>query len=280
MTSTRERVLRRRRTPRSDDLKNAGTGKLVPAFFTFFRKIANFLRSFAFFRAERSELPPPASRGAFFVFFRVFSPFSGKFFAKFFVGARLILAEAIISVKIERKTSRRSIFAAAFLGERLGDVRSSTFRRSGLRGLDKMRGLRVWAKRAKQAKREKRAKLAKRRTQLAILTAALGFASWSVWGGANVGNIGGVGNVGAVATARETSGTNRQIVPEPKDGKLESPTGLKAFIVGADDYRDATDLPCVRNDVEAFAARLIEVGFEEKNVAVLKTGGKFDDFPT
>ncbi|MBR2004757.1 MAG: caspase family protein, partial [Thermoguttaceae bacterium] len=132
----------------------------------------------------------------------------------------------------------------------------------------------------KMRKRLGRAKLAKRRTQLAVIAAALGFASWSVWNVGGVGETCGVGNVGAVATARETSGTNRQIVPEPKDGKLESPTGLKAFIVGADDYRDATDLPCVRNDVEAFAARLIEVGFEEKNVAVLKTGGKFDDFPT
>ncbi len=77
-----------------------------------------------------------------------------------------------------------------------------------------------------------------------------------------------------------SASANRRLVATPQDGKLSSPTGFKAFLVGADDYRDATDLAFVKNDVEALAARLVELGFEEKNVATLKTGGDFGDFPT
>ena len=73
---------------------------------------------------------------------------------------------------------------------------------------------------------------------------------------------------------------NGGAVAEPEDGGLTAPSGLKAFLVGADDYGEACDLPCVRNDVEALAARLLELGFEEKNVTVLKTGGDFTAFPT
>ncbi len=85
----------------------------------------------------------------------------------------------------------------------------------------------------------------------------------------------------SISGGEETSASaNRRLVATPQDGKLASPTGFKAFLVGADDYRDATDLAFVKNDVEALAARLVELGFEEKNVATLKTGGDFGDFPT
>ena len=40
---------------------------------------------------------------------------------------------------------------------------------------------------------------------------------------------------------------NGGAVAEPKDGGLTSPSGLKAFLVGADDYGGASDLTCVRN---------------------------------
>ncbi len=86
--------------------------------------------------------------------------------------------------------------------------------------------------------------------------------------------------LGSTAGSRSTGGANRRLDATPKDGALESPSGRKAFLVGADDYADALDLACVKNDVEALAARLIEIGFEAENVTVLKTGGSFEDFPT
>ncbi len=110
-----------------------------------------------------------------------------------------------------------------------------------------------------------------------VADAALGSTAESVADAAPSGSrtLGG----GEEASTAAASG-KRRLVATPKDGKLASPTGFKAFLVGADDYRDATDLAFVKNDVEALAARLVELGFEEKNVAVLKTGGDFGDFPT
>ncbi len=73
----------------------------------------------------------------------------------------------------------------------------------------------------------------------------------------------------------------RELVAEPKDGTLATPTGFKAFLVAADDYGDAaTALACTKNDVEALAARLVEIGFDANDVVVLKTGGSFRDYPT
>ena len=49
-----------------------------------------------------------------------------------------------------------------------------------------------------------------------------------------------------------------------KGNALESPTGFKAFLVGADENEDAFDLNCVRNDVEKLTARLVIFGLKEK----------------
>ena len=82
-------------------------------------------------------------------------------------------------------------------------------------------------------------------------------------------------------TEPSTAGARPIGVLEPKDGAFESPSGRKAFLVAADDYGDAaTSLSCTKNDVEAFSARLVEIGFEARNVTTLKTGGSFRDYPT
>ena len=84
--------------------------------------------------------------------------------------------------------------------------------------------------------------------------------------------------VEAEATAR-AAGTARPIVAEAKDD-LDRPSGHKAFLVGASDYnRDVADLPCVKNDVEALAERLVEIGFEEHNVTVLTDGVGYESMP-
>lgn len=62
--------------------------------------------------------------------------------------------------------------------------------------------------------------------------------------------------------------------------KLKTPTGLKAFLVGVDNYKKLGKVSCVKNDVEDLRARLIEIGFEEENIEILKSGGDFDDYPT
>lgn len=63
--------------------------------------------------------------------------------------------------------------------------------------------------------------------------------------------------------------------------KLERPSGRKAFLVGASDYgEEVVDLPKARDEVKALAARLVEIGFDEKNVDVLINGGDFSDYPT
>ncbi len=102
---------------------------------------------------------------------------------------------------------------------------------------------------------------------LAFITAA------SVWT-----MLGSFALFGDEPTTRLANGVQEQSVA------LETPGGFKAFLVGADDYADknAPDLPFVRNDVEALAKRLIKIGFEEKNIFVLKTGDDvdFSYFPT
>jgi len=109
-------------------------------------------------------------------------------------------------------------------------------------------------------------------------TAALAF--WSVASAFGAfGTEGALENV-ALFGDEPTATAERKLEAEGKDGELESPTGFKAFLVGADDYADALDLRFVKNDVEAFAARLVEIGFDEKNIVVLKTGGDFSLFPT
>ncbi|MBQ2791229.1 MAG: caspase family protein [Thermoguttaceae bacterium] len=51
------------------------------------------------------------------------------------------------------------------------------------------------------------------------------------------------------------------------------PTRRRAFLVAADDYGDkAPSLPGAKKDVEALAKKLIEIGFDESDVVVLKTG--------
>ncbi|MBQ9798642.1 MAG: SUMF1/EgtB/PvdO family nonheme iron enzyme [Thermoguttaceae bacterium] len=64
------------------------------------------------------------------------------------------------------------------------------------------------------------------------------------------------------------------------NSKLKSPIALKAFLVGADEYKDLPQLPCVKNDVVELRARLLEIGFEPENITTLKTGGNFKDYPT
>ena len=63
---------------------------------------------------------------------------------------------------------------------------------------------------------------------------------------------------------------------------LAKPTGRKAFLVGADDYACKHILceTAARKDVEALKARLLEIGFKEEDVVILKTGGDFADYPT
>ena len=73
--------------------------------------------------------------------------------------------------------------------------------------------------------------------------------------------------------------TSRPLVALARN-ELPKPSVRKAFLVAADDYADALDLAFTKNDVEALAARLVELGFDERNVTVLKTGGAFEDFPT
>lgn len=54
-----------------------------------------------------------------------------------------------------------------------------------------------------------------------------------------------------------------------------------AFLVDASDYgEEVVDLPKARDEVEALAERLVEIGFDEKNVEVLINGGDFSDYPT
>ncbi|MBQ2850138.1 MAG: caspase family protein [Thermoguttaceae bacterium] len=65
-----------------------------------------------------------------------------------------------------------------------------------------------------------------------------------------------------------------------ENSKLETSTGRKAFLVGADDYANVDSLDCVKNDVEALEKRLEEIGFEPRNITTLKTGGNFGDYPT
>jgi len=73
----------------------------------------------------------------------------------------------------------------------------------------------------------------------------------------------------------------RPIVVAPKNGELEVPVGRKAFLVAADDYGDkAPPLPGAKKDVEALAKKLVEIGFEERDVVVLKTGETDDKRPT
>lgn len=73
-----------------------------------------------------------------------------------------------------------------------------------------------------------------------------------------------------------TKGTDGE---KSNGGAIEAPSGRKAFLVGADDYMDAVDLAYVKNDAEALAARLIEIGFKEEDVTILKTGGSSEDLP-
>ncbi len=73
----------------------------------------------------------------------------------------------------------------------------------------------------------------------------------------------------------------RPIVVAPKNGELEVPVGRKAFLVAADDYGDkAPSLPGAKKDVEALSKKLVEIGFEERDVVVLKTGETDDKRPT
>ncbi|MBR4104257.1 MAG: caspase family protein, partial [Thermoguttaceae bacterium] len=64
--------------------------------------------------------------------------------------------------------------------------------------------------------------------------------------------------------------------------KPKALTNYKAFIVGASDYQDdaVSDLKGVKNDVKALKKRLLEIGFEEKNIAVLLDGGDSASMPT
>ena len=77
-------------------------------------------------------------------------------------------------------------------------------------------------------------------------------------------------------TAKSLSATKNIEATE----KTEPQIGCKAFLVGADAYDDVAQLRCVKNDVEALARRLVEIGADENNVTVLKTGGKSGDIPT
>ncbi len=77
-------------------------------------------------------------------------------------------------------------------------------------------------------------------------------------------------------TAKSPSATKNIEATE----KTEPQIGCKAFLVGADAYDDVAQLRCVKNDVEALARRLVEIGADENNVTVLKTGGKSGDIPT
>ena len=96
------------------------------------------------------------------------------------------------------------------------------------------------------------------------------------------GTLGAFRAVERLAFFEEKTATaaNWRAVAAPEDGVLTAPNGFKAFLVGADDYGEAIDLAFVKNDVEAFAARLLELGFEENNVTILKTGDDFAAFPT
>ena len=121
----------------------------------------------------------------------------------------------------------------------------------------------------------------RRRAQTALLAVALGFAPFAA--------------CSQTESSKDEDGPNGKfVVVGPADGdtaedapskktpttKTAAQSGYKAFLVGADDYDDAPKLVCVKNDVEAFAERLIEIGVAEENVTVLKSGGRRRDEPT
>lgn len=68
---------------------------------------------------------------------------------------------------------------------------------------------------------------------------------------------------------------------ERESVSLPRPRGRKAFLVGADDYGvSGVDLRWTKNDVEALRERLLQIGFDAKDITTLQTGGEFDYFPT
>lgn len=99
-----------------------------------------------------------------------------------------------------------------------------------------------------------------------------------------LGALGALGTLGTIERSaffkEKTPTSDYCAVAAPEGGILTSPNGFKAFLVGADDYGEAGDLAFVRNDVEGFAARLLELGFEENDITILKTGDDFAAFPT
>lgn len=88
------------------------------------------------------------------------------------------------------------------------------------------------------------------------------------------------GSLGVRSVVASKDGA-RPIVVAPREGELAVPVGRKAFLVAADDYGDkASPLPGAKKDVEALAKKLVEIGFEERDVVVLKTGETDDKRPT
>ncbi|MBR4102586.1 MAG: caspase family protein, partial [Thermoguttaceae bacterium] len=118
----------------------------------------------------------------------------------------------------------------------------------------------------------------RRRAQTALLAVALGFAPFAAFAQTATSRAGtGLnGKFSVVGPVVESAPSEEKTAPTQTASRAE----FKAFLVGADDYDDVPKLLCVKNDVEAFAARLIEIGFDKNNVTVLKTGGKRRDDPT
>ncbi|MBQ9126485.1 MAG: SUMF1/EgtB/PvdO family nonheme iron enzyme [Thermoguttaceae bacterium] len=118
----------------------------------------------------------------------------------------------------------------------------------------------------------------RRRAQTALLAVALGFAPFAAFAQTATSRAGtGLnGKFSVAGPVVESAPSEEKSAPIQTASRAE----FKAFLVGADDYDDAPKLTCVKNDVEAFAARLVEIGFDQNNVTVLKTGGKHKDDPT
>ena len=116
----------------------------------------------------------------------------------------------------------------------------------------------------------------RRRAQTAFLAVALGFAPFAAFAQTATSRAGnGLTGKFSIAGSVESAPSDEKTAPTKTAPRAE----FKAFLVGADDYDNASKLLCVKNDVEAFAARLVEIGFDKNNVTVLKTGGKSGDLP-
>ena len=130
----------------------------------------------------------------------------------------------------------------------------------------------------KERKAEKTGERAerRRRAQTALLAVALGFAPFAAFAQTATSRAGnGLTGKFSIAGSVESAPSEEKTAPTETASRAE----FKAFLVGADDYDNASKLLCVKNDVEAFAARLVEIGFDKNNVTVLKTGGKAGDLP-